>query len=107
MRLLPESETIKRWPSETASRGKLSELLPVSGLELTKSAWPITRSAAAPLLVGIVLKIRTRLLPRSVTIKRVPSLVAETGLIMLLAVGGVRDVRVVKLLWTRTTSAWA
>src|SRR5208283_4504523 len=47
------------------------------------SGWPISTSAATPLVVGIEFQINTRLYPRSLTNRCVPSEVTETGSNML------------------------
>src|SRR5579863_3139367 len=99
MRLLPESEITRRWPSLKASRGNCTldeplqqpEVVPPDAAVLlmslvAKSGSPTTTLAAAPLAVGMWLKIRMRLLPKSVTINRVPSVVTETGSCIELAV---------------------
>ena len=57
----------------------------LSATELTRSGCPRATSAGAPLAVGILSKIRTRLKPRSVTKSRVPSEVTDTGVSMVLA----------------------
>src|ERR1022692_800845 len=121
MRLLPESEISRRCPSLKASRGywRLADplqhedglgsvvvLLALASL-VAKSGSPTTKSAGAPLVVGMWLKISTRLLPKSVTINRVPSVVTETGSHMELALGVARQLWVVKLGCPSTTSAFA
>src|SRR5215469_6339610 len=54
--------------------------------EPVMSGWPISTSAGVPLAVGIEFQISTRLLPRSVTKRRVPSEVTDTGSTMVAAV---------------------
>ena len=49
------------------------------------STCPISKFAGAWLAVGIVFQINTRLYPKSVTKRCVPSLVTEVGLSMMLA----------------------
>src|ERR1035437_3071428 len=100
-RSLPPSAMYKRFPSDMAKRGKLSVRLHMAGkiglplesapteaqrselslkIDVVKSFWPISTSAAWSIWVGIFFQISTRLNPRSVTIRRVPSLVTDTGL---------------------------
>ena len=62
----------------------LGELLSTS---LVMSGCPKTRSAGAAVWVGMLFQIKTRLCPRSVTSRRFPSEVTDTGENKLLDVG--------------------
>src|ERR1700722_2821957 len=81
MRLFLESATNKREPSEAIPPGWL-RLCAVGGSGLSnelKSGCPTTTSAGAPLVVGMLFQIRTRLLSKSATTSFFPSLQSPSG----------------------------
>src|SRR5215472_10224654 len=81
IRLFPESSTNNRVPSEATPPGRL-RLCEVGGSGLSsevKSACPTTTSAGAPLEVGMVFQIITRLFIKSATTSLVPLLQSPSG----------------------------
>src|ERR1700729_1323337 len=102
------------WPVAVAGQVPAMEQVKASsGLELTKSGWPTATLAGAWLVVGMVFQISTRLYPRSVTNKCVPSEVTDVGFSRLLAAAVVNCCAIftctyeVILGWPTTTSAAA
>src|SRR5665213_2425419 len=74
-------------PSASKLVATQEAILPLSS-SLVMFGWPTTTSAACPFCVGMEFQINTRLWPRSVTYRRCPSEVTDTGSNRLLAVGG-------------------
>src|SRR5208283_5961291 len=107
MRLLLESSTYRFVPSEATSPGLVRLCaVGVAGMsDDVKSACPMTTSAGAPLLVGILFQIRTRSLPPSATTSSVPSLQIPSGSRSPVSV--VAALELLKLGWPTTTSAGA
>src|SRR5262245_42310872 len=78
-RLCPASATNSWLPDDASAEGRIRTLALAASRASEKLVWPMTTSAAVPLAEGKLDQSSSRLLPRSATMIRVPSLQTSDG----------------------------